>query len=134
MLPSYMPPHAVPTAGEIATRGHVYYMVALCVETYSLLREFADSWALLALFGVFVGVGLWVQHGAAEDIQGGEGERARPAKSAEQADHIGNSVLGLGDSKAVAGHDDQRPGLIEQLSSLVSADGDGFSLFCIACR
>ncbi len=30
------------------------------METYSLLREFADSWALLALFGVFVCVGLWV--------------------------------------------------------------------------
>ena len=30
------------------------------METYSLLREFADSWMLLALFAFFVGVILWV--------------------------------------------------------------------------
>lgn len=30
------------------------------METYSLLREFADSWALLFLFLVFVGVFAWV--------------------------------------------------------------------------
>ena len=29
------------------------------METYSLLREFADSWALLLLFAVFVGVVIW---------------------------------------------------------------------------
>ena len=29
-------------------------------DTYSLMREFADSWALLALFGFFVGALLWV--------------------------------------------------------------------------
>ncbi|MBD3764320.1 MAG: cbb3-type cytochrome c oxidase subunit 3 [Rhodobacterales bacterium] len=29
------------------------------MDTYSLLREFADSWALLLLTGVFVGVVLW---------------------------------------------------------------------------
>lgn len=29
------------------------------METYSLLREFADSWALLALTLIFVGVGVW---------------------------------------------------------------------------
>jgi cytochrome c oxidase cbb3-type subunit 4 len=29
------------------------------MEHYSLLREFADSWALLLLFAVFVGVILW---------------------------------------------------------------------------
>lgn len=29
-------------------------------DTYSLLREFADSWALLALFLFFVGAVLWV--------------------------------------------------------------------------
>jgi cytochrome c oxidase cbb3-type subunit 4 len=29
------------------------------MDTYSLLREFADSWALLALFGIFVFVILW---------------------------------------------------------------------------
>ncbi len=30
------------------------------MDTYSLLREFADSWMLLALFSFFVGVVLWV--------------------------------------------------------------------------
>ena len=29
------------------------------MDTYSLLREFADSWALLALFSLFVGVVIW---------------------------------------------------------------------------
>ena len=29
------------------------------MDTYSLMREFADSWALLALFVVFLGVVLW---------------------------------------------------------------------------
>lgn len=30
------------------------------METYSLLREFADSWMLLALFTFFVVMVLWV--------------------------------------------------------------------------
>lgn len=30
------------------------------METYSLLRQFADSWMLLALFAFFIGVVLWV--------------------------------------------------------------------------
>ena len=30
------------------------------METYSLLREFADSWMLLVLFTFFVGVVIWV--------------------------------------------------------------------------
>lgn len=29
-------------------------------DTYSLLREFADSWALLVLFSFFVGAFVWV--------------------------------------------------------------------------
>ena len=29
------------------------------METYSFLRELADSWALLALFAFFIGVVLW---------------------------------------------------------------------------
>jgi cytochrome c oxidase cbb3-type subunit 4 len=29
------------------------------MDLYSLMRQFADSWALLALFLVFVGVILW---------------------------------------------------------------------------
>lgn len=46
------------------------------METYSLLREFADSWALIALFVIFVGVVFWAwrpgstpaQRAAAESI------------------------------------------------------------------
>jgi len=30
------------------------------METYSLLRQFADSWMLLVLFAFFVGVVIWV--------------------------------------------------------------------------
>ena len=30
------------------------------METYSLLREVADSWMLLFLFAFFIGVVLWV--------------------------------------------------------------------------
>ncbi len=30
------------------------------MQTYSLLRAFADSWMLLVLFGVFVGMVIWV--------------------------------------------------------------------------
>lgn len=29
------------------------------MDLYSLLREFADSWALLALFGLFLAVVIW---------------------------------------------------------------------------
>lgn len=29
------------------------------METYSLLREIADSWVLLAMFVFFVGAGIW---------------------------------------------------------------------------
>lgn len=29
------------------------------METYSFLREFADSWALLTLFTIFVGIWFW---------------------------------------------------------------------------
>ncbi|MCR9145970.1 MAG: cbb3-type cytochrome c oxidase subunit 3 [Rhodobacteraceae bacterium] len=30
------------------------------MDTYSLLRQFADSWMLLALFVFFIGVVIWV--------------------------------------------------------------------------
>lgn len=30
------------------------------METYTLLRQFADSWMLLALFLIFLGVIVWV--------------------------------------------------------------------------
>jgi len=30
------------------------------METYSLLRQFSDSWMLLVLFLIFVGVIVWV--------------------------------------------------------------------------
>lgn len=43
------------------------------METYSLLREIADSWVLLAMFIFFVGVAIWAflpsQKGAREDAR-----------------------------------------------------------------
>ncbi|WP_299673676.1 cbb3-type cytochrome c oxidase subunit 3 [uncultured Roseobacter sp.] len=42
------------------------------METYSLLREFADSWMLLVLFCVFVGIWFWV-------IRPGSGKAHREA-------------------------------------------------------
>ena len=29
------------------------------MDTYSFLREFADSWFLIAMFAFFIGAGLW---------------------------------------------------------------------------
>lgn len=29
------------------------------METYSFLRQFADSWGMLVMFGIFVGVVFW---------------------------------------------------------------------------
>lgn len=29
------------------------------MDTYSIMREFADSWALLALFAIFIFVVIW---------------------------------------------------------------------------
>jgi len=29
------------------------------MDTYTLLREFADSWFLIAMFGFFLGAGVW---------------------------------------------------------------------------
>ena len=29
------------------------------METYTLLRQFADSWVLLAMFGFFAGAAIW---------------------------------------------------------------------------
>jgi len=41
------------------------------MDTYSLLREIADSWVLLAMFAFFVGAGIWAflpsQAGARRD-------------------------------------------------------------------
>lgn len=40
------------------------------METYSLLREFADSWMLLLLFLFFVGIFVWVMRpGASKTYQ-----------------------------------------------------------------
>lgn len=38
------------------------------MDMYSLLREFADSWVLLAMFGFFVGVIVWVFRPGSTDI------------------------------------------------------------------
>ncbi len=43
------------------------------MDTYSLLRQIADSWVLLAMFCFFAGVGIWAflpsQNGAREDAR-----------------------------------------------------------------
>jgi len=40
------------------------------METYTFLRQFADSWVLLVLFAFFLGVILWaIRPGAAEAHQ-----------------------------------------------------------------
>ncbi|QQA42715.1 cbb3-type cytochrome c oxidase subunit 3 [Pelagovum pacificum] len=38
------------------------------MDTYSILRQIADSWVLLALFCFFVGAGLWVFRPGARPI------------------------------------------------------------------
>ncbi|QFT57668.1 Cbb3-type cytochrome oxidase component FixQ [Sulfitobacter sp. THAF37] len=41
------------------------------MDTYSLLRQIADSWVLLAMFGFFIGTAIWAflpsQSGARQD-------------------------------------------------------------------
>jgi cytochrome c oxidase cbb3-type subunit 4 len=38
------------------------------METYSLLREFADSWMLLLLFTVFMGIFFWAFRPGSKEI------------------------------------------------------------------
>lgn len=38
------------------------------MDTYSLLRHFADSWALVALTAIFVGIVIWVFRPGAKAI------------------------------------------------------------------
>ena len=44
------------------------------MDTYSLLREIADSWVLLAMFTFFIGAGVWAfwpgQRAARDDAAG----------------------------------------------------------------
>jgi len=61
------------------------------METYSLLREFADSWMLLLLFCVFVGIWFWVirpgsgtVHDEAKHMIFRNDERPAPSKEAQQ--------------------------------------------------
>ena len=37
------------------------------MDTYSLLREIADSWVLLALFGFFIGAVIWAMRPGSRD-------------------------------------------------------------------
>lgn len=39
------------------------------MELYTLMRQFADSWALLVLFGVFVFVIIWVYRPGSRKVQ-----------------------------------------------------------------
>lgn len=39
------------------------------MELYTLLRHFADSWALLTLFIVFIGIALWAWRPGSRTVQ-----------------------------------------------------------------
>lgn len=39
------------------------------MEHYSLLRQFADSWFLLVMFAIFVGIILWVIFGKSKSYR-----------------------------------------------------------------
>lgn len=60
------------------------------METYSALRQFADSWALVFLFAVFVGAVLWAfrpgagrAHRDAANIPFRHEDKPAPADAAE---------------------------------------------------
>ncbi len=62
------------------------------MDDYSILRAFADSWALLALFGFFLGVVIWAfrpgsagLHRDASDIPFRHEDRPAPPGPAPQA-------------------------------------------------
>jgi cytochrome c oxidase cbb3-type subunit 4 len=38
------------------------------MDTYSIMRQFADSWGLVALFAMFVGVVVWAFRPGSRDI------------------------------------------------------------------
>lgn len=52
------------------------------MDTYSILREFADSWFLIAMFAFFVGTAIWVflpgRRKASEDAAGIPFREAEP--------------------------------------------------------
>ena len=61
------------------------------METYTILREFADSWMLLVLFCTFVGIWFWVirpgsneRHDEAKNMIFRNDERPAPNKEANQ--------------------------------------------------
>ena len=68
------------------------------METYTWLRAFADSWALLALFAFFIGVVIWVMRPGARDTYANvadipfrnEDAPAQPARTAsDEEQHNG---------------------------------------------
>ena len=61
------------------------------METYTLLREFADSWMLLVLFCFFVGIWFWVMrpgsnalHDDAKNMIFRNDERPAPREEARE--------------------------------------------------
>lgn len=75
------------------------------MDTYSLLRQFADSWALLALLLIFLGVIVWAfrpgsrpLHNDAADVPfRNDDERPVPHKAPRDASSAPNNVKGNGD-------------------------------------
>ena len=72
------------------------------MDIYSLMREFADSWALLALFVIFLGVILFVfrpgsraaQDDAANSIFRNEASRCRNGDCTSRALSAGSGLYG----------------------------------------
>lgn len=60
------------------------------MDTYSLLRQFADSWVLLAMFAFFVGAGVWAflpsQSSARDDASMIPLRNDTPSQTEEQHD------------------------------------------------
>lgn len=56
------------------------------MDTYSLMREIADSWVMLCIFGFFIGAAIWAflpsQHAAREDASMIPFRNDKPAKKA----------------------------------------------------
>jgi cytochrome c oxidase cbb3-type subunit 4 len=61
------------------------------VETYSILRQFADSWMLLFMFTFFVGVIVWVIFGKRGKYQDTANSifRNEDRPAADPEDHVG---------------------------------------------
>ena len=69
------------------------------METYTFLRELADSWVLLAMFSFFVGVCIWVFRPSAK---AGDAEAASiPFRNETLSDAQSNNATSMSEAKDV---------------------------------